>query len=224
MYSKEMVDQILQGIVWYNNQIGIWVFIIPTVFAIAVLYQLYRSYKKPSSKNSRLLMGIYAVIYLYSGYTIYVGKDFMGDDALIGGIALWVVSFFLILDTIFNWTEIKLSENKSLKYLSWFFIFAGIFLYPLIEIATGFTYPKMVFFSAECPTTISLIGVFIGSIPRVNKPLFVLVSINAIFTGLSVAIFGATFDYLYALSGLFGILTMIIYFKTIFLTKKILFK
>ncbi len=220
MFNKEATEKILEGIVWLNNQMGIWAFIIPSVFAIVVLYQLYRSYKKPSEKNSRILMGIYAVIYIFSGYTIYIGEDLMGSDALIGGIALWTVSLFLILDVIFKWTYIKLSDNKTLRYLSWFFIFGGIFLYPLVEIATGFTFPRMVFFGAECPTTISLIGIFIGSIPKVNKPLFILVSLNAIFTGLSVAISGATFDYFYATAGVFGILFILIYFKQIFLSKK----
>ncbi len=216
-----MVEKILEGIVWFNNQLGIWAFIIPAVFAIAVLFQLYRSYKNPTKKNSRILMAIYAVIYLYSGYTIYIGKDFMGDDAIIGSIALWIVSLFLILDVIFNWTHIKLSDNKLLKYTSLFLIFGGIFLYPLIEIATGFTFPRMVFFSAECPTTISLIGVFIGSIPKVNKPLFILISSDALFTGFSVAINGGTFDYFFGFAGVLGFLAMIIYFKSIFLTKKL---
>ncbi len=219
MFDKEATKKILEGIVWLNNQMGIWAFIIPVVFAIIVLYQLYRSYKKPSEKNSRILMGIYAVIYIFSGYSIYIGKDFMGSDALIGGIALWIVSLFLILDVIFKWTHIKLSENKTFRYISWFFIFGGIFLYPLVEIATGFTFPRMVFFGAECPTTISLIGIFIGSIPKVNKPLFILVSLNAIFTGFSVAISGATFDYFYATAGVFGTLFILIYFKQIFLSK-----
>ena len=221
MYSKEMVEQILEGIVWLNNKMGIWAFIIPVIFAAAVLFQLSQCYKKPSAKNSRIIMGIFAVIYLFSGYSIYIGKDFLGQDALIGGIGLWSVSFFLIIDVIFNWTEVRLNEKKGLKYISLFFIFSGIFLYPLIEIALGFTFPRMVFFGAECPTTISLIGIFIGSIPRVNKPLFILISINAIFTGLSVAVYGAAFDYFYALAGIIGVLLMIIYFKDIFLTKKI---
>ena len=77
----------------------------------------------------------------------------------------------------------------------------------------------MVFFGAECPTTISLIGLFIGSIPKVNKPLFILISLNAIITGGSVAMSGATFDYLYAVSGILGLLMMIIYFRDIFIVK-----
>ncbi len=220
MFDKEMTEQILKGIVWLNEKMGIWSFILPVVFAAGVLYFLIRAYRNPSVKNSRLLLAAYALVYVFAGWTIFIGKDFMGTGAAVGGaVGLWSVSFFLVLDIFFKWTEVKISENKFLRFTSWFFIFAGIFLYPVLEIALGFTYPQMVFFGAECPTTISLIGLLIGSIPKVNKPLFVLISINAVATGGSVALSGATFDYLYAVSGIFGIITMIVYFKDIFKTR-----
>jgi len=220
MFDKEMTEQILKGIVWLNERMGIWSFILPVVFAAGVLYFLIRAYRNPSVKNSRLLLAAYALVYVFGGWTIFIGKDFMGTGAAVGGaVGLWSVSFFLVLDIFFKWTEVKISENKFLRFTSWFFIFAGIFLYPVLEIALGFTYPRMVFFGAECPTTISLIGLLIGSIPKVNKPLFVLISINAVATGGSVALSGATFDYLYAVSGIFGIITMIVYFKDIFKTR-----
>ena len=44
---------------------------------------------------------------------------------------------------------------------------------------------------------------------------------NGLLTGSSVALSGATFDYLYAISGILGIYVLIRYFKTIFLTKKL---
>jgi len=175
MFNKEMLDQILGGIVWLNEKMGIWSFIIPIIFIIAVLFLLSRAYKNPSKKNSKLLLATFAIIYLFAGWTIFIGKDFMGTKAAIGGaVGLWSVSFFLILDIIFSWTSIQIPEKKYLKILSWSLIFAGIFLYPVLELILGFTYPRMVFFGAECPTTISLIGLFIGSIPKVNKPLFVI--------------------------------------------------
>jgi len=138
------------------------------------------------------------------------------NTALIGSVSFWIIALLLILDVIFKWTYIKLSDNKTRRYLSLFFILGGVFLYPLFEIATGFRYPRMVFFGAECPTTISLIGVFIGSIPKVNKILFVIISLNAIFTGTSVAINGAVFDYFYALAGIFGSIMIIANFRNIF--------
>jgi hypothetical protein len=216
MFDKESVKNILDGIVWLNGKMGVWAFIIPAVFAIAVLSQLYRCYRNPSKKNSRYLMAIFAVIYLFSGYSIFIGREFMGNDALIGAVALWLVSLLLISDVIFNWTYIRFPENKVLRFISLFLILGGIFLYPPVEIAAGFTFPRMVFFGAECPTTISLIGVFIGSIPKVNKPLFLLLSLNAIFTGTSVALSGAVFDYFYAFAGVTGLLMIVIHFKSIF--------
>ena len=218
MFDKEKTEEILKSIVWLNEKLGMWSFIIPIIFAIAVLVSLLIAYKNPSKRNSKIVLSIYAMIYLFSGYSIFLGKDFMGFNIALGGaIGLWFVTLMLILDIIFNWTEIKLSEDKLLKSISLFLIFGGIFLYPIIEIITGFIYPRMVFFGAECPTTISLIGVFIGSVPEVNKPLFIIVSLNAIFTGLSVAISGAIFDYFYAFAGIMGVIVMIVYFKKIFL-------
>jgi len=214
-----MVEQTLEGIVWLNQKMGIWSFIIPVVFAAIVLILLFKSYKTPSRKNSGLLLSAYAAIYIFSGFSIFIGKDFMGQAvALSGAIALWFVAALLILDVIFGWTEIKIPQQPHLKILSWSLIFAGIFFYPVLEILLGFTYPRMVFFGAECPTTISLIGVFIGSIPKVNKPLFVIISLNAIITGGFFAINGATFDYLYAVAGILGVSMLVVHFRDIFIS------
>jgi len=212
-----MVEQTLDGIASLNLQLGIWSFILPTIFALAVLWALFRCYQSPSRKNTQQLLAIYAVIYVFGGWTIFSGRDVMGlQMALSGAIGLWLVTLFLVLDIIFHWTEVKTPEKKDLKIISWSLVFIGIFLYPIVEILLGFTYPRMAFFGAECPTTISLIGLFIGSIPKVNKPLFVIISLNAIFTGGYFAMNGAYFDYLYVLSGFLGSLMLLIYFKKIF--------
>ena len=80
----------------------------------------------------------------------------------------------------------------------------------------GFTWPRMVLFGAECPTTIFLIGFLLSTFPRTNKILLIVVSLNAIITGTSVAINGAAFDYLYALAGVLGIIMMTKYFHVLF--------
>ena len=58
MFDKEITKRVLESIVRLNNKMGVWAFIIPIIFAFAVLFQLYHAYKKPSVKNSRLLTGI----------------------------------------------------------------------------------------------------------------------------------------------------------------------
>ena len=217
MFTEEDVEGMLQAIVKLNTVMGSFAVIIPVAFAIVVILLLLACYKNPGRRSSAALMGSLAVIYLFSGWTIFTGKDEMGSTvALIGAIALWSVAFLLIIDAIFHWTEVRWPERLDLKVFAISFMVAGIFLYPLLEMGLGFTWPRMVLFGAECPTTIFLIGLFIGSIPKVNKPLFVIVSLNAIATGLSVAMNGAPFDYLYALAGAAGIMMMIKYFNNIF--------
>ena len=217
MFNKEDVEGMLQAIVKLNTIMGPFAVIIPAFFAIVVILLLLHCYKNPGRKSSTALIGSLAVIYVFSGWTIFTGKNEMGTAvALIGAIALWLVALLLIIDIIFHWTEVRWPERLDLKVLSISFMVAGIFLYPLFEMGLGFTWPRMVLFGAECPTTIFLIGLFIGSIPKVNKPLFVIVSLNAIATGGSVAMNGAPFDYLYAIAGVAGITMIIKDFSKIF--------
>lgn len=159
MFDQEKTEQILNGIVWLNEKMGVWSFLVPIVFAVIALWALVRSYLRPSSGNSRIVLAVYAVIYIFGGFTNFVGKDFMGSRMALGGaVGLWAVSAFLVLDIVFGWTEVGIAKEKHLQIVSWILILSGIFLYPVLEILLGFTYPRMVFFGAECPTTISLIG------------------------------------------------------------------
>ncbi|NOZ72274.1 MAG: hypothetical protein GXP38_10230 [Chloroflexi bacterium] len=218
MFNQEDVAEMLRGIERLNTSMGIFALLIPLIFTVVVLGLLWYCYKSPGRKRSSALMAALAIIYIFSGATIYAGKKEMGDTmALMGAIALWFVALLLLLDAYFHWTEVRWPERRDLRLLSLFLMAAGIFLYPILEVALGFTWPGMVLFGAECPTTIFLIGLLIGSIPKVNKPLFVIVSLNAMATGFSVAMNGAPFDYLYAFAGVAGMAMIIRYFAVIFL-------
>jgi hypothetical protein len=220
MFDQQRVEAILKGIVQLNTDFGLWSIVIPVIFAAVVILLLLRSYKKPGITESRLVMGSLSVIYVYSGLTIFLGSPSMGSMiSLIGAFAMWFVALLLALDAILNWTDVKMPENTCLKIVSIGLMATGILIYPLAEIILGFTWPRMVLFGAECPTTIFLIGLFIGCVPKVNRLLFCIVSLNAILTGFSVAMNGAPFDYLYGISGVAGVVVMIAYFKELFLEK-----
>jgi len=220
MFSREDVSAILEGISDLNTAMGIWAVIVPVFFAAAVMILLFYAYKKPGRKTSAYLMLAMAVVYLFSGWTIFSGKDQMGfAAALSGSAALWLVSVLLILDGLLYWTHVEMPEKTTLKIISFIFMFSGIFIYPLLEILLGFKWPGMVLFGAECPTTIFLIGLFTGCVPKVNKILFLLISVNAVATGFSVAINGAAFDFLYAAAGITGLAVIIMNFRLIFTGK-----
>ena len=170
MFNKEDVENILKGIVNLNTAMGPLAVIVPVLFAVSVILLLLYCYRNPGRRSSAALMGSLAVIYIFSGWTIFGGKSEMGaSKALIGAVALWTVALLLVIDAIFHWTQVRWPERFDLKVLSISLMVAGIFLYPILEMALGFTWPRMVLFGAECPTTIFLIGLFIGSGPTSGK-------------------------------------------------------
>jgi len=216
MFGDKEVEAILQGIYDLNTKLGIWGIIIPVIFTGVAIYLLYRCYQTPGRGNTKKLLIAMTIIYIYSGFTILAGVEQMGELAVVGAVALWFVALLLLLDALLGWSEIRKPRGLDLKIAAYFLMFTGIFLYPLVEMALGFRWPGMVLFGAECPTTIFLIGLLIGSIPRTNKILLPIASINALFTGASVALHGAPFDWLYAFAGVVGIIFLILYFKAIY--------
>jgi hypothetical protein len=217
MFDRQKVEAILKAITDLNLSMGIWAVVIPAVFALTVVLLLLNAYRNPGRRSSRALLGSLAVIYLYSGFTILMGADRMGSTmALIGASMLWMVGALLLIDIICHWTVIRYPKKRDLKIVSLLLMTSGIFLYPVLEMILGFTWPRMVLFGAECPTTIFLIGLLVGSIPHVNRPLLVIASLNAMITGFSVAMNGASFDYLYACAGVLGTIIMVMHFREIF--------
>ena len=105
--------------------------------------------------------------------------------------------------------QLDYSTQKEISLLSYFLMIFGLFLYPIVEVLTGFPWPDMVFFGAECPTTIFLIGLFINATPRTNKLLLAIVSINAVYTGFSFGFGGFPVDVFYGLAGLIGLYVLI---------------
>lgn len=217
MFNEKHVDAILKSVVILNQSLGIWAVMIPIALAVIVLVLLINAYRQPGRQSTRWVLASLAGVYVYSGFTILLGSAAMGGSfAMIGAVALWLVALLLVLDVIVGWTEVRMSQRLDIRIASITLMVSGIVLYPILEMLLGFRWPRMVLFGAECPTTIFLIGLLIGCIPKVNKLLYVLVSLNAMATGFSVATHGAPFDFMYAAAGLTGAVMMLIYAKSIF--------
>ena len=122
MFNKEMTEQVLKEIVWLNEKMGIWSFIIPVFFASAVIFFLVRAYRKPSTRNSRIVLAVFAAVYLFGGWTIFIGRDFMGTStAMVGAFGLWFVSLLLILDIFLSW---KLFLDSPIP--GWYFLVRNV--------------------------------------------------------------------------------------------------
>ncbi len=221
MFTEEMVKKIIEMAVFMNNTLYPWSLIVPVVLATIMIILVINNYKNPGLKISRILKFYIGLVYQYAGLsTLLMAKENL-TFALEGTIALCSIGILFFIDMGFKNNIIRLSKNKDLRTISIILMGTGIFLYPLIEILTGFNWPGMVLFGAECPTTIFVIGLLIGALPNVNRLIYLLLAVNATFVGISVGIAGGYFDYSYGAAGVLALIMAVKYRKEFLFKKKI---
>ena len=218
MFGKGFLEHLLEQIGQYNQMFFPFSLILPSILALmAILLVLFR-FIRPGSRGNGLMNSFLALLYAIAGLETFY-PTFLGEvkvEYISGAVIMWIFSSLFVWDIFHQKTDFRLSPRTDLKVLSLLLMSYGIFIYPLVEWALGFTWPRMVFFGAECPSTIFAIGLLIGSIPRVNKAIYIALSIGAIISGGTFSMLGATFDIAYFASGVCGLLMLIRYRREIF--------
>jgi hypothetical protein len=217
-WSPEVVDKILEMSERMNEDFFPYSLLIPSLLVIISYILIFYCYKNPGMKSSNLLKAFLTLVYIISGFEILLGTNTYDlVFSLVGTLAMWSISGLLVLDIYWNKTHFifNFDEYRTIRVSGLILILTGTFIYPMVEILTGFVWPQMVLFGAECPTTIFLIGLFLVAIPRTNKLILTIITINAVYTGGSCAIYGFPPDFLYALAGVIGLIALISYWKVI---------
>jgi hypothetical protein len=91
----------------------------------------------------------------------------------------------------------------------------GIFLYPLVELLMGYTWPR-IFVLSFCPMGIFAIGIIITAYPKLfesklYQTLLILLSFGAVVFGTRTVLIGGIFDLSYLISGIIGFLILLKY-------------
>ncbi|MFW9995527.1 MAG: DUF6064 family protein [Candidatus Odinarchaeota archaeon] len=226
-WTPELVGNTLDSAAILNDVLFPFSILLPIFFITVTLGLIYYCYKRPGFKSSTYLKLFLAFVYMISGLQALLGeivRDGLNTVSslfvgVVGLLAMWLVSLLILLDIYWNKTFFDFTladaEYKSVKIAGFILMFTGIVIYPLVEILLGFTWPTMVFFGAECPTTIFLIGLLLSATPRTNKLFILILGINAIITGGSFATMGFPVDFQYAVAGIIGLITVVVYWRDI---------
>ena len=187
----------------YNNLI-FPVQIIMLAVAVVLTYFLFF---KPGSIVNKLMKAYLAFAFAWAGlmFPIY------GFSKIIFTIYYLVLASLFIIDIFRAKIEFKLPETNGKKYFVLFLIISAFVLYPLIEYISGHSYPGIPLFGvAPCPTIIFSLALLIGSIPKVDKKIFILLIIPAISYGFIVPItLGVWADSLLLVSGIYGLFMVV---------------
>ena len=182
---------------------------------IAVVLALW-CYLRPNKGSTRLINGFLAIYYGIIVFTCVMCALEMQDiyyylTVLVHtGITLLFVFSFTKDNIIFG-----APEHTGIKFLSIFMTVYGIFLYPLVEILLGYTWPK-IFILSFCPMGIFAIGIVITAYSGLSESkslqiLLLLLSLGAIIFGTRTVLIGGVFDLSYLMSGVIGIIVLLRY-------------
>ena len=167
-------------------------------------------YLRPSlliSKSMNLFLAILYAIMAYGVTVCYI--NLQGPYYLFTAVIQWGVSLLFFLSIFKGNILFKLPVQKDLRILSVILTAYGIFIYPLVEYAMGYTWPGIFVFGAICPTTVFSIGVLIMTAESVGKSkaytmLLALISLGAVICATRTILIGGVFDISYLASGIIG--------------------
>jgi hypothetical protein len=182
------------------------------MLAVAIVLT-YFLFAKPGLKIDKIMKGYLAFAFTWAGLMFPIH----GFSKVFFAIYYLVLVSLFIIDIFIAKIEFKLPKVNSKKYFILFLIISAFVLYPLIEYISGHSYPRILLFGvAPCPTIIFSLALLIGSIPKVDKKIFILLIIPAISYGFIVPITLRVWaDFLLLVSGMYGLIILIKNWKLI---------
>ena len=206
MIDENVVAGMVRAISKINTTLYPYSLILPIILGTLFMIGYIPSFKKNMAGYFNVLIGC---CYFYAGFPLLFTYEQLGSKAYLGGSILLLFSlvFFLMLFSRKKW--LVHTSSISFRAIGTLLILYGILLYPIIEYLTGFSWPGMAVFGMECPTTIAVIGLLIATFNSSSKIVLFILCMNASFTGTSVAMHGAPFDWAYAIAGYIGIVIIV---------------
>jgi predicted pyridoxine 5'-phosphate oxidase superfamily flavin-nucleotide-binding protein len=162
----------------YNQSIFPLQLLVMLAGIIISIYLINRS----DPKSSTAMKGYLSFCNLWIGniFFIALGKGFPSPLRQIQGILFITIGILLIIDVITNKTQLVI-PGKGLKRHLTILSLLIVALYPAIGIALGHSYNQLIYPGTfPCPTTAFTLILLAGSLPRINKVIYILLLIWAI--------------------------------------------
>ena len=148
---------------------------LPVQIAMIVLVVVltYFVFAKPSTKSNTLMKAFLSFTFAWNGIVFFLIFTKSPISTFLGAPLFIIVAILFTRDIFTKKIEFKLPDVKWQKYItiSWVLL---VFLYPLIGLSLGHTYPKTCLPMAPCPLTVFAIALVTAAIPNVDKKVYVL--------------------------------------------------
>jgi hypothetical protein len=155
------------------NQIGLYneatlpVQIVMMTVAVVLTYFVFA---KASPKVNTLMKSFLSFAFAWNGIVFFLIFAWSIASAFFSVLFI-IVAILFALDIFKRKIEFRLPVTKWQRYLTVFLILL-VFLYPVIGMALGHSYPQTCMPMAPCPLTIFAIALVAAAIPKVDKKVY----------------------------------------------------
>ena len=136
------------------------------IMIIAAGVLTYLVFAKTSARANTLMKMLLSFAFAWNGIVFFLIFAWSIISAVAGTLFI-IIAILFALDIFKKKTEFRLPVTKWQRYLTIFLILL-VFLYPVMGMALGHSYPRTCMPMAPCPLTVFAIALVAGAIPQVD--------------------------------------------------------
>jgi hypothetical protein len=157
------------------NQMGAYnevTFPVQIVVMIAAAVLLYGLFAKASARANTLMKILLSFAFAWNGIVFFLIFAWSIVSAVASALFI-IIAILFALDIFKKKIEFRLPARKWQRYLTVFLILL-VFLYPVIGMALGHSYPRTCMPMAPCPLTVFAIALVAAAVPQVDRKVYAL--------------------------------------------------
>ncbi len=152
------------------NEATLSIQVILTAVATILTYLVFA---KPSAKTDTWISVFFAIAFAWNGlvfFLIFVNNPI---STFFGAPLFIILAILFAVDIFVKRTEFKLPNSKWKQVLTTLWVLL-VFLYPLIGLPLGHTYPRIITPVMPCPLTVFALSLVTAAAPKVDRKIYIL--------------------------------------------------
>ncbi|KPJ61586.1 MAG: hypothetical protein AMJ46_00310 [Latescibacteria bacterium DG_63] len=146
---------------------------VQAILVVAAVILAYLAFAKPGAKTDIWMKVFLAIAFAWNGVVFFLVFAKNPIATFFGAPLFIILAILFAVDIFAKRTEFRLPDAKWKKVLTVLWVLL-VFLYPLIGLPLGHTYPRMLTPVMPCPLTVFALAMVSAAIPKVDRKLYVL--------------------------------------------------
>ena len=146
---------------------------IQAILIVTAVILAYLTFTKPSAKTDIWMKAFLALAFAWNGTVFFLIFAKNPISTFFGAPLFIFLAILFAVDIFAKKTEFRFPDVKWRKWSTALWILL-VFLYPLIGLPLGHTYPRMLTPVMPCPLTVFALAMVAAAAPKVDRKLYIL--------------------------------------------------